>query len=89
MHKLSYLKEERVSVMQAIGLFCTLFFSLLGITVLLLLLMGWQYRSKHPAKVKIVILPGQSEKLEYTLRTLHHLQDRGFLDIQGIEHRGI
>ena len=74
--------------MQTIGLFFALFFSLLGLTAILLLLIGWQYRSRQPAKVKIVILPGQSEKLEYTLRALRHLQERGFLDIQGIEHRG-
>ena len=74
--------------MQTIGLFFALFFSLLGLTVLILFLIGWQYRSKKPAKVKIVILPGQNVKLEYTLRAVRDLQGSGFLDIQGIEHRG-
>lgn len=73
--------------MQAIGLFFALFFSLLGLTVLILLLTGRLFESKHPAKVKIIILSGQKEKLEYTMRTLRYLQGRGYLDICGIQHK--
>ncbi len=73
--------------MQAIGLFFAVFFGNLLACVLLFGAKRWLFRCKHPSKVKILILPGQEETLEYTLRNLRQLQKSGRLDIVGIQHK--
>ena len=75
--------------MQAIGLFFAVFFCVIGAVTVILTLTGWLYRSKHLAKVKVVILPGQEEQLEYTMRALRHLHQSGQLNIQSVQHKGL
>ncbi len=73
--------------MQTIGLFFSAFFGTVAAVAVLLLGKRWLYASKHLAKVKVMILPGQEERLEYTLRALRSLQKSGKLNIQSILHK--
>ncbi len=73
--------------MQTIGLFFAAFFGTFLAAVLLLLARQWLFCSRHAAKVKVLILPGQEETLEYTLRALRYLQKTGRLNIQSIQHQ--
>lgn len=73
--------------MQAIGLFFAAFFGMLSAAALLAAVTGWLYSSKYLAKVKIMILPGQEEQLEYTMRALRRLNTSGRLNIESILHK--
>lgn len=72
--------------MQAVGLFFAAFFGVCSAVALLLGIHEWLLRSRRPAKVKVVILPGQGERLAYTLLILRRLQERGYIDIQSVVH---
>ncbi len=73
--------------MPAVGLFFSVFFGVIGIVEVYREIKRWLFFSKHLAKVKIFILPGQEEKLEYTMRALQNLQKSEQLNIQAIQHK--
>ncbi len=75
--------------MQAVGLALAVFLGVLGAVTSVWAVGQWLFCSKHLAKVKVYILPGQEEKLEYTLRALRRLQEYGMLCVEQIQHQGI
>ena len=70
--------------MQAVGLFFSVFFGIIGILAVYGEIRRWLFSSEELAEIEIFLLPDQEEKEEYTLRALQSLQREKRLNIRKI-----